>query len=98
MNFPDGFSPQKSTEISDFMKIRPVGAELLDGYRQTDMANLTVAFRSFGYAPKETFAWCLGIALSTYSFTSFGFFCTPLARSVSYIWQSEQRICNLHMK
>ena len=51
--FLDRFS--KETPISNFMKIRPVGAQLFhaDGQtdRQTDMAKLTVAFRSFAKAP-----------------------------------------------
>jgi hypothetical protein len=46
VNFLDIFS--KSTKISNFMKIRPVGVELFcakDG--QTDMTKLMVAFRNF---------------------------------------------------
>jgi hypothetical protein len=56
MNFIDGFS--KNTQISNFMKIRPVGAELLhedsrtDG--RTDMTKLIVAFRIFANAPKNS--------------------------------------------
>jgi hypothetical protein len=50
----------KNTEMSNFMKIRPVGAEVLhlDGQtnrrteRQTDMTQLIVAFRNFANAPK----------------------------------------------
>jgi len=50
-DFLDRFS--KNTPISDFMKIRLVGAELFhaDGHR--DMTKLMVAFRSFANAPKN---------------------------------------------
>jgi len=34
------------------MKTRPVEAELFHADRQTDMANLIVAFRNFANAPK----------------------------------------------
>jgi hypothetical protein len=37
--------------ISNFVKNRPVGAELFDANRQTDMPKLTPAFRNFAYAP-----------------------------------------------
>jgi len=51
----------KNTQISNFMKIRPVGAELFhaDGRkdrqktRRTHMTKLTVAFRNFANAPKR---------------------------------------------
>jgi hypothetical protein len=47
----------KNNRISNFMKIRPVGAELLhaDGRKdvQTDMTKLMIAFRSFVNAPKN---------------------------------------------
>ena len=51
----------KNTKISNFMKIRPVGAELLHADRrkagetegQTDMTNLIVTFRNFAYSPKS---------------------------------------------
>jgi hypothetical protein len=47
----------KNTQISNFMKIRPVGAELFhtDGQtdRQTDKKDLTVAFRNFANVPKK---------------------------------------------
>ena len=43
----------ENTEISNFMKIRSVGAET-DGHRHgwTDMTKLKVAFRNFANAPK----------------------------------------------
>ena len=37
----------KNPHVSNFMKFRPVGAELLHADGQTDMTTLTVAFRSF---------------------------------------------------
>ena len=50
----------KNNQISDFTKIRPVGAELFHEDRtdgrtdgQTDMADRMVAFRNFSYAPKN---------------------------------------------
>jgi hypothetical protein len=54
-----GFAGRISRNIqkSNFIKMRPVGAELfhaderIDG--QTDMMNLTVAFRSLSNAPKH---------------------------------------------
>jgi hypothetical protein len=46
----------KNTQISHFIKIRPVGAELFHANgptnRRTDMMKLTVAFRNFENAPK----------------------------------------------
>jgi hypothetical protein len=53
---------KKNTQISNFMKIRPVGAELFHADWQTDtqadgrtdMTKLTVAFRSFANASKTT--------------------------------------------
>ena len=36
------------------MKIRPVGAELSHADGRTDMAMLTVAFRNFANAPKNS--------------------------------------------
>jgi hypothetical protein len=50
-----------NSQISNFMKIRPVVAELFhaDGTtdRQTDMTKLTVAFRNFPNAPKNENSW-----------------------------------------
>jgi hypothetical protein len=48
---------EKNTQLSNFMKIRPVGVELFhadartDGH--TDMMSLIIAFRNFVKAPKE---------------------------------------------
>ena len=44
---------EKNTEISNFTKIRPVGAELFRADVRTDMTNLIVAFRSFANALKH---------------------------------------------
>ena len=41
-----------ATCLSNFMKIRPVGVELLETDGQTDMTKLIVAFRNFANAPK----------------------------------------------
>ena len=43
----------KNTEISNFIKIRPVGAQLFHADRRTDMTKLIVAFRNFAYLPKD---------------------------------------------
>ena len=45
LDFIDGFS--KNIEISNFMKIRPEGAELFHADRRTDMTNQIAAFRNF---------------------------------------------------
>ena len=44
---------KKKSLISNFVKIRPVGAELLHTDGRTDMTKLTVAFRNFVKAPKN---------------------------------------------
>ena len=41
----------ENTQISNFMKIRPMGVELFQADGQTDMTKLTVAFRNFVNAP-----------------------------------------------
>ena len=50
-NFLHIFS--KNTQISDFMKIWPVGAELFHADGQTDTTKLTDAFPNFTNAPKS---------------------------------------------
>jgi len=45
---------RKITQISNFMKIRPVGAELCAMRERTDKTKLTVAFRNFMNAPKSS--------------------------------------------
>jgi hypothetical protein len=51
------FSRQIFEKCSNFMKIRPVGAEIFHAYGRTDlqtgMTNLRVAFCNFANAPKE---------------------------------------------
>ena len=54
LNFLSGFS--KKSQISNFIKILPVGAELFRVDRRTDMTKLTVAFRNFANAPKNGYA------------------------------------------
>ena len=51
LNFLDKFS--KNSRISNFVEIRPVGAELLHEDRRTDMTKLIVAFRKFPNLPKR---------------------------------------------
>jgi len=43
----------KNTQISNFMNIRPVGAEMFDADGRTDVTKLIVAFRNFAKAPKN---------------------------------------------
>jgi hypothetical protein len=43
----------KNIQISNFMKIRPVEAELCRAGSRTDMAKLIVAFRNFSNAPSN---------------------------------------------
>jgi hypothetical protein len=43
----------EKTQISDFIKMRPVGAELFHADGQTDMTKLIVAFRNIANAPKN---------------------------------------------
>ena len=44
----------KNTQISNFIKIRPVGGELFRADGQTDMTKVTVVFRNFANAPKNS--------------------------------------------
>jgi len=43
----------KNTQVSNFMKIRPVGAELFHTDGRTDMTKLIVVFRNFANAHKN---------------------------------------------
>jgi hypothetical protein len=43
----------KNVQISNFMKIHPVAAELLHAGGRTDMKKLIVVFRSFANAPNK---------------------------------------------
>ena len=45
----------KNNQISNFVKIRPVGAELFRADGQTDIMKLTVAFGNFVNAPKKIY-------------------------------------------
>jgi hypothetical protein len=49
MKLPDRLF--KSSQISNFIKIHPVGAELFHADRRIDMTQLIVAFRNFANAP-----------------------------------------------
>ena len=57
---------EKKGQILNFIKIRPVGAELFNTDRQTDM-KLIVAFRTFVKAPSENEMFCsvISFTLST---------------------------------
>jgi len=52
LNFLNRFS--KNYQISNLMKIRPVGAELFHVDGRADMTKLIVAFRNFATALKKT--------------------------------------------
>jgi hypothetical protein len=54
-NFFDRFS--KDTPISNFMKIRSVGAELFQSDGQTDMTKLIVTFPDFTETLKNEFCF-----------------------------------------
>ena len=43
----------KNIEISNFMKIRPVGAELFHAVGRADRMKIIVAFRNFANAPNK---------------------------------------------
>ena len=45
----------KNTEMSNFLNVRPVGAELFYAHRQTDMTKLFVVFRYFANAYKNRY-------------------------------------------
>jgi hypothetical protein len=47
----------KNTQISNLIKIHPVGAELLHVDRWTDMRKLTVAFRTFANVAINEDVW-----------------------------------------
>ena len=49
----------KNTQIPNFMKIRPVGAELI----QTDMTKEVVSFRNFANTSKMAAVYCLSLYL-----------------------------------
>jgi hypothetical protein len=51
LNFLDGVS--KDYQISNFMKICPVGAELFHANGWTDVIKLTVAFCNFADMPNK---------------------------------------------
>jgi hypothetical protein len=54
------FSWKVIEKYSNFMKIRPVGAELFraDGQTNTVMTKIIIAFRNFAHAPKKwAVAW-----------------------------------------
>jgi hypothetical protein len=51
LDFLNRFS--KKTEISNFKKIRPLGAELFHADRRADMTKVTVTFRSFANSLKN---------------------------------------------
>jgi hypothetical protein len=52
LNFLDRFS--KNPQIRNFMKPRPMGAELFHADGRPYMTKLIVAFRNFVNAPKKT--------------------------------------------
>ena len=57
----------KNTRISNFMKIRPVGAELFHADGRTDTMKLIVAFHNFAYSPKKRGWHTLILSVRTWS-------------------------------
>jgi len=55
LHFLDRFS--KNNDISSFMKIHLVGAELFHADGRTYMTKVTVVFRNFSKAPKTRHHW-----------------------------------------
>jgi hypothetical protein len=53
LDFLERFSEKKKDQISIFIKIRPMRAELLHEDVLTDMTQLIVAFRNFANTPKN---------------------------------------------
>jgi len=51
------------TQISNFMKIRPVGAELFHVDGRTDTTKLIVAFGNFAKAPSKTIPRTAGVVM-----------------------------------
>jgi hypothetical protein len=49
---------KKNLQLLNFMKTRPVGAELFHTGKETGMTNLIVAIRNFANAPKLK---CIGL-------------------------------------
>jgi len=45
----------KNTQVSNFIKMRLVGAEFLRADRETDVKNLIFSFRNFGNASTKDF-------------------------------------------
>jgi hypothetical protein len=71
----------KSPQISNFMKIRPVGEELFHADRQTDMTKLIVPFRNFANAPKNR-SWQFAKSLAS-EWPAVIKACTPLTQTLS---------------
>jgi len=53
-----GTNFQKNTQISNSIKIRPMGAELFIADRRTDTKKINVAFRNFANAAKKCVILC----------------------------------------
>jgi len=51
----------RKVSTSNFMKIRPVGAELFHAYSRTDTTNLTTAFHNFAYSLNKW--WCFSLLM-----------------------------------
>jgi hypothetical protein len=52
--------------MANFMKIRPVGAELFHVDGQINMTKLTVAFHNFANAPKRDKHFILNLSAANY--------------------------------
>ena len=98
MNFLAWFP--KNTQVSNLMKIRPVGAELFHADGRTDITKLIVASRNFANAPKM---WSIVFArtcqnkimrsLSAWSYPLYQWLCNALCNQDAYCTS-----CRLHAK
>ena len=89
LNILDRFS--KNTQISNFMKLRPVGAELFHANGRTDMMKLIATFRNFANAPKSYKSCKFLLALNSNCIHSYFISLHDLRRfileSVTILWE-----------
>jgi hypothetical protein len=62
LNYLDRFSKNTQILVSNFMKIRPVEAELFHADRRTDTTKLIIAYSNFANALKMVVSECIADA------------------------------------